>query len=62
MNNRPNIVFLFPDQLRRDFLSCYGAGFIQTPNVDWIAEQGNPVRTMRILGVRRSACPPGRRC
>ena len=40
MNNRPNIVFLFPDQLRRDFLSCYGAGFIQTPNVDWIAERG----------------------
>ena len=40
MTSRPNIVFLFPDQLRRDFLSCYGAGFIQTPNVDWIAERG----------------------
>ena len=24
--SQPNIVFLFPDQLRRDFLSCYGAG------------------------------------
>ena len=40
MTSRPNIVFLFPDQLRRDFLSCYGAGFIQTPNIDWIAERG----------------------
>ena len=40
MSERPNILFLFPDQLRRDFLSCYGASFIQTPNIDSIAEQG----------------------
>ena len=33
-------MFLFPDQLRRDFLSCYGAGFIHTPGIDWIAERG----------------------
>ena len=38
--NRPNIVFLFPDQLRSDFLSCYGAGFLDTPNIDAIAEGG----------------------
>ncbi|NQU97539.1 MAG: sulfatase-like hydrolase/transferase, partial [Chloroflexi bacterium] len=37
---RPNIVFLFPDQLRRDFLRCYGAEFIQTPHMDSIAEEG----------------------
>ena len=40
MERPPNIVFLFPDQLRRDFLSCYGARFIDTPNIDWIARQG----------------------
>ena len=40
MADRPNIVFLFPDQLRRDFLSCYGADFIATPNIDSIAENG----------------------
>ena len=40
MGDRPNILFLFPDQLRRDFLSCYGASFISTPNIDWIAETG----------------------
>ena len=40
MAQRPNILFLFPDQLRRDFLSCYGASFIQTPNIDSIAERG----------------------
>jgi arylsulfatase A-like enzyme len=40
MADRPNIVFLFPDQLRRDFLSCYGADFIDTPNIDSIAANG----------------------
>ena len=40
MSDRPNIVFILPDQLRPDFLSCYGATFIDTPNIDWIAEQG----------------------
>ena len=40
MNRPPNIVFLFPDQLRRDFLGCYGANFIDTPNIDWIADNG----------------------
>ena len=40
MSRPPNIVFLFPDQLRRDFLGCYGATFIDTPNIDWIADSG----------------------
>ncbi|HEV2123422.1 MAG TPA: sulfatase-like hydrolase/transferase [Chloroflexota bacterium] len=38
--DRPNIVFLFADQLRPDFLSCYGADFIQTPHIDSLAEHG----------------------
>jgi hypothetical protein len=40
MPNRPDIVFLMPDQLRADLLSCYGAGFIHTPNIDRLADQG----------------------
>ena len=40
MAQTPNIVFLLPDQLRHDFLSCYGAGFIDTPAIDWIADHG----------------------
>ena len=40
MAQTPNFVFLFPDQLRRDFLSCYSAGFIDTPSIDWIADHG----------------------
>ena len=38
--NKPNIVFIFPDQLRADFLGCYGADFIKTPNIDKLAENG----------------------
>lgn len=36
----PNFVFILPDQLRSDFLSCYGAEFLATPNLDSLAEQG----------------------
>ena len=38
--NKPNIVLIMPDQLRPDFLGCYGANFIQTPNIDALAQQG----------------------
>ena len=40
MNDRPNILFLMPDQLRSDFLGCYGAGFAKTPHVDALAASG----------------------
>jgi len=40
MSDRPNIVFLMPDQLRHDFLSCYGAQFIDTPAIDALCERG----------------------
>jgi len=38
--NRPNIVILFPDQHRGDFLGCYGSEFIQTPHIDSLAHTG----------------------
>lgn len=38
--SKPNLLFLMPDQLRPDFLSCYGADFIQTPHIDRIAREG----------------------
>ena len=37
---KPNLLFLMPDQLRADFLSCYGADFIETPYIDSLCEQG----------------------
>ena len=40
MANLPNILFLMPDQLRMDFLGCYGADFLKTPRIDALAAQG----------------------
>ena len=39
-DDRPNIVFLFPDQFRADFAGCYGADWLSTPHIDSIAERG----------------------
>ena len=35
-----NVLWIMADQLRQDYLSCYGAKHIDTPNLDWLAEQG----------------------
>lgn len=40
MSEKPNIIFVFPDQLRADFLGCYGADFVGTPNIDRLQDQG----------------------
>ncbi len=37
---KPNILLLMPDQLRADFLGCYGAEFARTPNLDRLAASG----------------------
>ncbi len=40
MSERPNIVFMMPDQLRADFLSANGADFIETTHIDSLADHG----------------------
>lgn len=40
MANRPNLLFIIADQLRADFLGCYGAAFVKTPNIDRLAAEG----------------------
>ncbi|MFO7916980.1 MAG: sulfatase-like hydrolase/transferase [Anaerolineae bacterium] len=40
MSKKPNLVFIMPDQLRSDFLSCYDAPFIDTPHIDSLVERG----------------------
>ena len=40
MSTQPNILFLLPDQLRPDFLGCYGADFLRTPAIDGLALAG----------------------
>jgi len=43
-----------PDQLRADFLSCYGALFVRTPYIDGLAEQG--VRTVILFSSDHGDC------
>ena len=38
--DRPNLLFIMPDQLRHDFLGCYGADFLSTPNIDALCASG----------------------
>ena len=40
MANAPNILFIMCDQLRWDYLSCYGHPNLKTPNIDGIAARG----------------------
>ena len=35
-----NILFIMFDQLRYDYLSCYGHPFLKTPHIDSIARKG----------------------
>lgn len=39
-SQKPNIIFIFDDQLRAQALSCYGNKNITTPNLDLLASQG----------------------
>jgi arylsulfatase A-like enzyme len=40
MSGFKNILFIMCDQLRQDYLSCYGHPIIQTPNIDKLASRG----------------------
>lgn len=57
MNAQPNILFIMADQLRADYLSCYGHPTLQTPNLDWLASRG--VRFNRAYA-QSAVCGPAR--
>ncbi|MEM7290159.1 MAG: sulfatase-like hydrolase/transferase, partial [Pseudomonadota bacterium] len=40
MSKIKNILFIMADQLRWDYLSCYGHPHLKTPNIDRLAEKG----------------------
>lgn len=40
MQKHPNILLIMDDQHRWDYLGCYGADFVDTPNIDRIATSG----------------------
>ncbi len=39
-SDRPNFLLITTDQHRADYLGCYGAKFLSTPNIDRLAGQG----------------------
>jgi hypothetical protein len=56
---RPNIVFIFADDLGYNDLGCYGSPYNQTPNIDRLAASG-----MRFTQAYVNApnCAPSRAC
>lgn len=64
MTKVKNILFIMADQLRWDYLSCYGHAHLDTPNIDRLAEMG--VRFDRayvqspVCGPSRASCYTGR--
>ena len=59
MRKQRNILFIMCDQLRWDYLSCYGHPHLHTPNIDWLAENG--MRFDRAY-VQSPVCGPSRAC
>jgi arylsulfatase A-like enzyme len=56
MQQTPNVIFIYADDLGRGMLSCYGQKHFQTPNIDRIAGEG--VRFTRSYGC--AFCAPAR--
>lgn len=54
-----NILFIMCDQLRADYLSCYGHPHLHTPNIDALAARG--VRFTQTF-VQSTICGPSRMC
>ncbi|MEM7302595.1 MAG: alkaline phosphatase family protein [Pseudomonadota bacterium] len=52
-----NVLWIMADQLRWDYLSCYGARHIETTNLDWLASKG--VRFNKAY-VQSPVCGPSR--
>lgn len=57
MLNKPNILLIMTDQHRADWMSCAGTDFVETPNLDFIAENG--VRFTRAV-CNSPLCAPSR--
>ncbi len=54
--SKPNIIYVYADDLGRGMLSCYGQKHFKTPNIDRLAETG--VRFTRSYGC--AVCAPAR--
>ncbi|WP_028664859.1 sulfatase-like hydrolase/transferase [Runella zeae] len=60
-SSKPNILFLFADDLRADAVGCYGNPYVKTPNLDQLAQNGTMFSEAHILGGHHGAvCAPSR--
>ena len=44
--DRPNIIFILADDMGYGDLSCYGNKYVQTPNIDKLAETGHALNSV----------------
>ena len=57
MVSKPNLLFIFSDQQRYDSLSCYGADWVQAPNLDSLAAESSVFENTY---VSQPVCTPAR--
>jgi arylsulfatase A-like enzyme len=58
---KPNIILILADDLRSDALGCYGNGYVKTPNIDKLAQNGTKFTNTYIAGGDQGAiCSPSR--
>lgn len=58
---RPNILFLYADDLRRDAVGAFGGENVMTPAIDALAERGTALTDVYCMGSRHGAvCIPSR--
>ena len=59
--DRPNILLLFSDDQRADAVGAHGNPYIQTPNLDALAQRGFSFRQAYVMGSHHGAvCAPSR--
>jgi arylsulfatase A-like enzyme len=56
MRKKPNIIYVYADDLGRGMLSCYGQKWFKTPNIDRLADEG--MRFTNLYGC--AVCAPAR--
>ena len=54
-NDKPNVIFIFADDLGYGDLGCYGHPYAQTPALDQLAEEGTRYTQAYVTGV--TCCP-----
>ncbi|MEM6729857.1 MAG: sulfatase-like hydrolase/transferase, partial [Pseudomonadota bacterium] len=57
MSDRPNILYIMTDQLRADWLGCYGHPVVKTPNIDALAATGTRFTDFHVAA---PVCMPNR--